>query len=424
MTIPALTKPVNELNADDICMLVEHKIREGENVEFKRGLSSSKGSDSNKLTKDAKKAILKEIVAFANGYGGRIFLGVQEDDGEPDVAAEIVPIADCAELARRIERICGDSIEPPLLRMQTAGIVTDGNGSGVVALDVPRSTRAPHRSKADNQCYRRRGSESVPMDMREIQDMTFRSANRLEAMNRVYETRKLDFNRFISDLKSKRDDGLCFRMTFVPVDELDLGHVHGNRDITPENLDLRAWYKNNPNPVYPIPSLLININRTYIPVLRGTKFIYDRDSFSIDRETLWSDGVLEVLNGFAKGRPVEKVLYLNAVVHWLANGLRNIERIRRYAGTPTLEYGLEVQLVVFGNDVKLIKFLITATADRSQLVFDAPELKCGNYDGFPRYRIGAIDEFNDAVNLFIIDWLNNAEIEAPKFEIEVDYELT
>ena len=415
MPIAVLTKPVHELNVSDIEELVTHKIREGESVEFKQALSSGEGSDP--INEQAKRPIIKEVVALANGYGGRIFLGIAESGDEPHAADRITAILDCAEIARRFEQTCGDLIEPPLLRLQVTGVRTGEDGSGVIVFDVPRSIQSPHRSKSDKQCYYRRGSDSVPMNMREIQDMTLRSASRFSEIEAEFVARKLDFEHLVKEFKEHQSFGFCLRMSFVPLDVVDLGKVHSNNDVVPENEELKACYKYQPDKEgfsigYPLDQPRSS------PILRGTKINYLNNSDDVSQIILRSDGVLNVsvTHGYD-----DRVLYPHWLVGLLANGLRNIERIRRYEGNPMLMYGLEVEVNVFGGNATLFdfnNFFVYAP----EIGFGKLRLQLGDYL-FPRYEIGSVDEFDGLVNTFVTDWFNNAGFDWRDNEIAVDYQL-
>lgn len=410
MPIAALTKPVHELTLSDIEELVTHKIREDESVEFKQALSSVEGSDP--INEHAKRSIVKEVVALTNGYGGRIFLGIAESDGEPPEADRITDILDCAEIARRFEQICGDLIEPPLLRLQVAGVRTGEDGSGVIVFDVPRSIQSPHRSKSDKQCYRRRGSDSVPMNMREIQDMTLRSASRFNDIEAEFGALKLEFGHLVKKFEEHQSFGFCLRMSFVPLDVVDLGKVHGNNDVVPENKELEACYKYRPDGKE-ISIGYSLVQRSSLPILRGTKINYLSYSDDLSQIILRSDGVLNV--SIVHGRnTVSEKLYPHWLVGLLANGLRNIERIRRYTGNSMLMYGLEVGVHIFGENATLVDF--------NFLGVGPIELQPGDYV-FPKYEIRGVDEFDDLVNTFVTDWFNNAGFDWRDNEIAVDYQL-
>jgi len=131
----------------------------------------------------AKERLFKEIVAFANRSGGRLFLGIQESPEKPPKAKQITPVPRCHDLAEILERSARDQIEPPLSSFAVHGVVTEADGfGGVVVFDVGRSVLAPHRSKIDLHCYIRRGTESRPMTMTEIQDVMLHLGRHLDGV--------------------------------------------------------------------------------------------------------------------------------------------------------------------------------------------------------------------------------------------------
>ena len=407
MTIPALTKPVDELTAQDIRGLVTNQIQEGELVEFKEGLSSSGGSGQVggpiRITNDVKAKILKEIVAFANGYGGRLFIGIEEDRENPPVARAVAPLADCADLADRLGRICGDLIDPPMLRLDVEGIVTDQDGSGVVDIDVPRSIRAPHMSERDHRSYRRRGTESVPMDMRDIQDMTLRSASRFSEIEAEFAKRTKDFEDYAGSFESVHGSGYCLRLSFVPLDDVSLGRVYQNPAVAPEMVDLSAVFEDQLEN-----RSQIQFPRQYFeerPIVRGTSLRNSPYSFGQGlhelKIDLWSNGGLDIWFGHNDHINGNLRLYADWLVALLANGLRNIERIKRFATSPSLSYGLEAQMKVFGENAVLYSF------GEYEIFMDNGVFSIGDHV-LPRSEVSSINDFDDLVNRFLMDWFNDA----------------
>ena len=361
MPIAALTKPVDELTSEDILDLISNRVQESESVEFKEGLSSSgiasQATSQIRLTNDDKAKILKEIVAFANGYCGRLFIGIAERPENPPVAASIRPIADCANLADRLGRVCGDLIDPPMLRLDVAGIVTEQDGSGLVVFDVPSSIRAPHMSKRDYRSYRRRGAESVPMDMREIQDMALRIGSRHSQIEAEFAKRKNAFNANAEDFCAITHQGYCFRLSFVPLNDLDLGHVHRNPEIIPENVPLNATLTGRTDEQINVDLPWRNFEDR--PIVRGTQrsvlALGPNKRRTSHKLELWSDGGLEVwfarVDRLGSGDSTE--LYPSWLVAAIGNGLRNVERVRKFAAAPSLSYGCESQLSVSKTSLSL-----------------------------------------------------------------------
>ncbi len=114
--ISALIKPVTEIKKEDLAQLTQTNWPESENVEFKAELCRNRdGSDPwqvGNLSDQAKNKLFKELVAFANTSGGRLFLGISETGGRPARADAIQPVPRCHELAERLEQSLASSIDP------------------------------------------------------------------------------------------------------------------------------------------------------------------------------------------------------------------------------------------------------------------------------------------------------------------------
>ena len=419
MTIPALTKPVDELTAEDIQELVDRAVQEGENVEFKRGLSSSGESHSPQasttITENDKRSLVKEIIAFANSYGGRLFLGIEEGDDEPPSAKEIIPIPDCADLAERLSRSCGDSIDPPMLRLNVNGVRTQDDGSGIIVFDVPRSIRAPHMSKRDNRAYRRRGSESVPMDMRDIQDMTLRLASRHSEIEAEFGRRKTSFDAWTKNFQLENEEGgYCLRLSFVPLDDVDIGRVHFKPDVAPQFINMQGYLKQETQASVQLFSP--ESFRQFRPVVRGTCLSEKFSPIGVWFDAyVWENGGLEIWFGNSNKFGSNLVLFSPWLGNFFANGFRNVERIRRYADLPLLSYGLETQLTVYGGPMILREF-----GDNYFSGYEA-QLPVGEHV-MPRSEVGSVDCFDGLITQNFTDWFNLAGKEWDT-EISVDYRL-
>lgn len=218
--ISAITKALHELTRQDLETLRDKKWPESQNVEFKSGLSAEQGRqdpwyNDGKVGDYAKRKLFKEIVALANSSGGRLFLGIDESSEKPPVAANLLPLPRCHDLAESLERSAYSWIEPPLTPMRVRGVPVGNDGSGVVVFDIPSSHNAPHRSK-DLQCYIRRGTESVPMTMYEIQDLTLRLDRRTEEIQRSFDESKAEFHTWADRRRPVSRKGIAFRVVAVP----------------------------------------------------------------------------------------------------------------------------------------------------------------------------------------------------------------
>ena len=204
-------------------------------MEFKRGLpAKGKGnqdqwmSDQTNIGEFAKNKILKEVVAFANAYGGVLVLGIEEDGkAKPAVAKKICPIPKCEDAADRFRSIFRARVEPKLPACDIFAVKTGSDGTGVVVFRVPgRSRLAPHRIEGTNICPIRRWDCSEKMTMREIQDMTLNMARGLERLDKKLQEREKRFKHEFERLCApERAYGI--RITAVPVgDDLRLQRIY------------------------------------------------------------------------------------------------------------------------------------------------------------------------------------------------------
>ena len=204
--LEVLSKPLGEITTADIQSLIDEKVPEGERIEFKRGLPASKGKtdpwmDGRDEIRDyAKNGILEEVVAFANAYGGVLLIGIEESKTTPHIAADILPIPRCTDLAERLKLVFRDCVEPQLTRFDIVGIPTEGE-SGVVMIRVGKSRLAPHRVTKTLVCPIRRADRCEKMTMREIQDMTLNVSRGLERLDKRLSERskrfKKEFDRLV-----------------------------------------------------------------------------------------------------------------------------------------------------------------------------------------------------------------------------------
>ncbi len=179
-----IPKPLADIEWSDLQRLIELGREEDDRIEFK---SSFKGQDDYASLNDNQRqraldSLAREVIAFLNTRGGDLIVGIDESDGPRPTAANFQSIKEPADAADRVARGLAALIEPAQTNISVRGVISPADSSeGVLIIRVEASIRAPHRSKRTLDCYARRGSESVPMAMDEIQDLTInRTRLRLE----------------------------------------------------------------------------------------------------------------------------------------------------------------------------------------------------------------------------------------------------
>jgi hypothetical protein len=131
-------------------------------------------------------ALSKQVSAFANGGGGRVFLGI-DDNGRIDGG---IPVALKGGTRAWLEDLVPQSVDPPLRRCNVFEVRAEGQGSeirggcGVYVVDIPPSDDAPHQSK-DNRYYLRIAGKSRPMGHVHVQDVLRRTRHPQVSLTRL-----------------------------------------------------------------------------------------------------------------------------------------------------------------------------------------------------------------------------------------------
>jgi hypothetical protein len=410
-------KRPSELTSEDIGRLVSEHVQEGSQVELKMTLPAKKADDLWVLGKGevgdyARNELVAEVIAFANAYGGWLFLGVEETEDKPARASVVVPIRDCAELADRLRLMCRDCIEPKLPVLELAGVPMGSDGTGVVVFHVPRSRMAPHRHTVTKECYIRRADRTEKMTMREVQDLTLQVERGLTAIERQFQEQREQFARRVAAYRGGNTHAFGLRATLVPLTPIYVDRVHGNHDASPPSHTLHATAQDRP---YRLD--FWGVDNAWRPIVRGTVNTNSNRRSTISRE-VHCDGLIEYAvmhqrEADERG-PGWPLFYLpiELLMASFGNALCAAEKFRRAAGAPDAEYGLELQIA------------------------SPVDLPIGKYGGvhfgetlgplpagttFPRYSVGAPDGFQNLSQVFERDFLNGAGHDFPNL-VRIDFE--
>jgi len=135
--------------------------------------------EGGKLSHHFQPNLSKQLSAFANGAGGRIFLGL-DDDGVVDGG---VPMELKGGGTRAwLEDIIPGSVDPPLRNFNVFEVPWPGpgvstrlrEGCAIYVLEIPASDEAPHQA-VDHRYYLRIAGKSRPMGHVHIQDVLRRT---------------------------------------------------------------------------------------------------------------------------------------------------------------------------------------------------------------------------------------------------------
>ena len=372
-----LSKPIRDITHADIELLVASGVPEGERMEFKRELPAKGKSNQDPWMTDqktigdyAKNKILKEVVAFANAYGGVLVLGIEEDEkAEPAVAKKICPIPKCEKAAKQFRDIFLSRVEPKLPVYDIFAVKTGSEESGVVVFRVPgRSRLAPHRITKTNICPIRRWDHSEEMTMREIQDMTLNMARGLERLDKKLQEREKRFEHEFERICAP-EHAYGIRITAVPVgDDLRLQRIFQTQnrlveEIAPPTFTVvRQIPGEDPSPVEGTSDLPDRIRGLgWTPQLRAarTRTGYEHllpinldrnDYIELHCDGLVEFGLVSVITD-ATTRPIcadPAVWALAYVIYW-------VDALRRCAGVGQVEYAVQIAVHVKCEKVLVVR---------------------------------------------------------------------
>ena len=377
----------------------------------------------------AKDALVKEVVAFANSYGGTLLLGIRESESKPPVAASFSPVPQCAELAERLTSVFLSRLEPLLTRLEIKPVKIVGE-DGVVVINVGQSRLAPHRDSRNRICYKRRSDRSEPMTMREIQEMTLNVSRGLERLDKKFAERSQIFQKEFNYLTNP-DDVIGFRLTAIPVgDDIWFDRVYRPRKLL-SHLD-EPWRKVYNHGERDGPRELVTSTGIssfhWRPKLRAARGDSDsffansgfrnsevRPRFNVYRE-VHCEGLIELglVSHSMHTSPYEKYISSDLPPILFANLISHVHRVRTQAGAPMAEYAVEVTIMVKGTP----KFI-----GRPGPQYGEPlgSIVPGPLE-FPRYALADVNDFLATLNLFHRDLFNalSQDIDTDQYPLSME----
>jgi hypothetical protein len=139
---------------EDVQRLVDERIRERDDLEFKRALPPP-GTDGN-LT------IARDLAALTNNGLGTLIYGVAERAGR---AHKVHPF-DLTGAAERVASIARERVDEALTLADVVDVPTEDDGTGVLVIQVDPAGRAPYF--VDGQALGRSGPRNVSLSRAEV----------------------------------------------------------------------------------------------------------------------------------------------------------------------------------------------------------------------------------------------------------------
>ena len=399
------TKALSEIDESDIDQLISEGYPEGTRLELKSAIPTADGNPSSwntggNISANSRDRLLSEVVAFANAYGGVLLIGISEDPTNPHHAGGKSPVPRCEELAVRLRQQARDCIEPIVPLLETTGIPTTSDGSGIVAINVGRSFLAPHRLRSTLHSYIRRSDRCEIMTMREIQDLTLRSASGSEKLEAFFRQRR---DRFADWVKGGLSPWIAVRVSYSPIWPISETSVYREPNLLPELSTRIAASQGGENVEIVLP---VHAHE-YRPIVRGSmrcSEFHPRRRVSYELHNTGEGELAVTLCGDSVQLDNRVVISSSWVMNALLNGLIAIKTFRQGVGHPDAEYALNWEIQSSHETVGLLSL-----GGRNRIVgkVDAPAV-------FPTLSVGDPSDFNAIASLAYEDLLHAAGLPSPE----------
>lgn len=173
-------------NQSDLQKLVDNNIPEDIHLDYKA---------SDGLCDKKKDEILKDISSFANSDGGILIYGIKEDKNNRTISIDNGINVLSRNWKEWLEQVVDGGIVPKISGIKINELKLD-NGNFVYAIEIPKSTAAPHQS-SDKKYYKRSNLKSYPMEHYEIEDVRNRSHRILPLVNVDIELQARNLIKFV-----------------------------------------------------------------------------------------------------------------------------------------------------------------------------------------------------------------------------------
>jgi hypothetical protein len=230
-----------ELKITHIQELIENKVSEGKEFEYKRDKIGNRDPD--------KKEFLQDISSFANSATGYVILGIEEGSGnQKGIPNSIIGIeVDSLDQEKlRLESMIRDGIEPRIHGIQLQGIMLDSDSQNrvVMVIKIPKSLSPPHMVKfqGSQTFYSRNSGGKYRLDVSELRNLFGLHESYLQ---------------WIRNFRIDRVNKIISGDTPLPLNEFPLVLIHTipiNAYNNQDNLDL-SKYDYHPHLLHTISSI-------------------------------------------------------------------------------------------------------------------------------------------------------------------------
>lgn len=179
-----IDKDLKLITIEDLKTLILNKKQEDTFLDFKRDMYGKSDGD--------KKELLKDVSAFANGSGGEIIIGIEEDNFSQAKSLYGFESSNIAVDKNRIEQIIMNGLEPKLDTFKVRYIHLVDNRY-IMIIRIEHSNLYPHMVSYQrfNKFYMRKSDKNILLDVYELRNLFLKSENFMQEI-RKYNQDKID----------------------------------------------------------------------------------------------------------------------------------------------------------------------------------------------------------------------------------------
>lgn len=172
-----IDKDIKNITKEDLENLVRNHKQEDSFLDFKRDLYGKTDTD--------KKELLKDVSAFANGSGGEIIIGIEEDNYSQAKTLCGFTTTNISVEKNRIEQIIMNGLEPKLDTFKVRYIYI-GNHKFVMIIRIEHSPLFPHMVSFQrfNKFYIRKSDKNLLLDVYELRNLFLKSENFMQEIRK------------------------------------------------------------------------------------------------------------------------------------------------------------------------------------------------------------------------------------------------
>lgn len=212
-----IAKALQDVTIGDLQALIEGRVAERKQLEFKREIPS--GGDANR-------EFLKDVSSLANTDGGDLIVGIEETNGMP-VSVAGIPRTDADRLKQRLSSLLANGLDPRLPAFEMELVNVDAERC-VLIVRVGQSWLRPHmvQPKDHGRFYARNPAGKHPMDAMEIRNALLSAAEGLRRLEAWHDER-------ISDIARRRGQPRLVEGAFGHICVIPLASFHAAVDVPP-----------------------------------------------------------------------------------------------------------------------------------------------------------------------------------------------